>query len=78
MAEELGWSHKHLIAQFRDQLGTPPKRLGRVLRFQRAIERIGDTLHEIYDRAAHAGTTTLVAARELAVERSGGLDGSDT
>jgi AraC-like DNA-binding protein len=41
LAEELGWSHKHLIAQFRDQLGTPPKRLGRVLRFQRAIERIG-------------------------------------
>jgi AraC-like DNA-binding protein len=41
LALELGWSHKHLIAQFRDQLGTAPKRLGRVLRFQRTIERIG-------------------------------------
>jgi AraC-like DNA-binding protein len=41
LAEELGWSHKHLIAQFRDQLGTPPKRVGRILRFQRTIERIG-------------------------------------
>jgi AraC-like DNA-binding protein len=42
LARELGWSHKHLIAQFRDQLGAPPKRLGRVLRFQRAIEQIGE------------------------------------
>jgi AraC-like DNA-binding protein len=40
LAEELGWSHRHLIVQFRDQLGTAPKRLGRVLRFQRTIERI--------------------------------------
>jgi leucine dehydrogenase len=46
-------------------------------RVERSIERIGDTLNEIYDRASHAATTTLVAARELAVERSGGLDGSD-
>jgi AraC-like DNA-binding protein len=42
LARELGWSHKHLIAQFRDQLGSSPKRLGRVLRLQRAIHRIGE------------------------------------
>jgi AraC-like DNA-binding protein len=41
LAQELGWSHKHLIAQCRDQLGAPPKLLERVLRFQRAIQRIG-------------------------------------
>jgi AraC-like DNA-binding protein len=41
LAQQLGWSHKHLIAQFRDQLGAPPRRLGRVLRLQRAIQRIG-------------------------------------
>jgi AraC-like DNA-binding protein len=42
LARDLGWSHKHLIAQFRDQLGTTPKRLGRVLRLQRAIQQIGE------------------------------------
>jgi leucine dehydrogenase len=46
-------------------------------RVERSIERIGDTLNEIYDRAARAGTNNLIAAQELAVERSGGLDGND-
>jgi AraC-like DNA-binding protein len=32
-----------LIAQFRDQLGAPPKRLGRVFRLQRAIKLIGQS-----------------------------------
>ena len=40
LAGELGWSHKHMISQFRDQLGAPPKRIGRILRLQRAIQRI--------------------------------------
>jgi leucine dehydrogenase len=46
-------------------------------RVERSIERIGDTLNEIYDRASRAGTNTLIAAKELAVERSGGFDGHD-
>ncbi len=46
-------------------------------RVERSIERIGDTLNEIYARAAATGTNTLLAAQELAIERSGGLDGSD-
>jgi AraC-like DNA-binding protein len=41
LARKTGWSHKHLIAQFRDQVGAPPRRLGRILRFQRAIKRLG-------------------------------------
>jgi leucine dehydrogenase len=47
-------------------------------RVERSIERIGDTLNEIYDRADRAGTNTLTSAQQLAVERSGGLDGNDT
>jgi leucine dehydrogenase len=46
-------------------------------RAEAAIERIGDTLREIYARAARAGTNTLTAARELAAERSGGSNGDD-
>jgi AraC-like DNA-binding protein len=42
LAQELRWSHKHLIAQFRDHLGFPPKRLGRILRFQRTIKQIAE------------------------------------
>ncbi len=49
-----------------------------LLRVERSIERIGETLNEIYARAAAAGTNTLTAAQELAAERSGGLDGNDT
>ena len=47
-------------------------------RVERSIERIGDSLHEIYTRAAASGTNTLLAAQEMAVERSGGLHGNDT
>lgn len=47
-------------------------------RVERSIERIGDTLNEIQDRASRAGTNTLIAAQQLAVERSGGLNGNDT
>jgi AraC-like DNA-binding protein len=43
LAHDVGWSHKHLIDQFRDQLGGPPKLLGRVLRLKRAIKLIGQS-----------------------------------
>jgi leucine dehydrogenase len=39
-------------------------------RVERAIEGIGDTLRDIYSRAAAAGTNTLLAAQALAAERS--------
>jgi AraC-like DNA-binding protein len=34
---ELGWSRRHLGAQFREQIGLPPKLLGRILRFDRVV-----------------------------------------
>jgi AraC-like DNA-binding protein len=37
LARELGCSHKHLIALFRDQVGVNPKLFARLVRFQRAM-----------------------------------------
>jgi AraC-like DNA-binding protein len=38
LAEELGWSRRHLAVSFREQVGLPPKAVARLLRFERAAE----------------------------------------
>jgi AraC-like DNA-binding protein len=40
LADELGWSHRRLIARFREQVGMPPKTVGRILRFDRVAQRL--------------------------------------
>jgi AraC-like DNA-binding protein len=41
ITDTLGWSRKRLVKTFRDEIGLPPKTVGRVLRFQHALARLG-------------------------------------
>jgi AraC-like DNA-binding protein len=54
VAAELGWSHRRLIARFRDEVGLPPKRFARVARFERTVAMLA---------AEPAAALAAVAAR---------------
>lgn len=38
LADEIGWSRRHLATRFRAGVGLTPKAVGRILRFRRAVE----------------------------------------
>jgi AraC-like DNA-binding protein len=54
LADEVGWSHRHLVARFRDQVGLAPKATARILRFEHALRHL-ETGPSLADVAVRCG-----------------------
>jgi AraC-like DNA-binding protein len=52
LAGEVGWSHKHLITRFRQQIGLPPKTAARLVRFHAVWRRLADRPPPRWDEIA--------------------------
>jgi AraC-like DNA-binding protein len=61
LARELGWSRRHLAAQFRDAVGHSPKAMARVIRFEHALARLraGEALADVAYSAGYADQAHL-------------------
>jgi AraC-like DNA-binding protein len=56
LAAEIGWSPRHFMTRFREQVGLTPKPTGRILRFRRAVDLLSRRdLGTIGDVAAACG-----------------------
>ncbi|MDX8433958.1 MULTISPECIES: AraC family transcriptional regulator [Mesorhizobium] len=55
LADELGWSRKHLAAKFSDAIGIGPKTLSRIVRFNRALSLSKHQLDDWAGIAADCG-----------------------
>ncbi len=62
VAAEVGWSHKHLITRFRQQVGLPPKTVARLVRFGRVLRSLNQprTWERIAAEAGYADQAHLV------------------
>lgn len=79
LAEGAGYSHRHLVAQFREQVGTTPKIAAQILRYERAARLLAggamspaqvaavcgyaDQSHLTREFSRFAGTTPAMAQR---------------
>jgi len=65
LADELGWSRRHLSAQFRQEFGISPRTMMRIVRFDRARRMLGTdtprrpTLAEVAHRSGYADQSHL-------------------
>jgi AraC-like DNA-binding protein len=80
LAVEVGWSRKRLWSRFRSQIGVPPKRAARLVRFDRAAHRLAggasaarvaaeggyvDQSHLHRDILAFSGVTPVAVAGQV-------------
>jgi AraC-like DNA-binding protein len=61
LADQVGWSARHLNARFRQQVGATPKAFARLLRFEHAVELVlnGDSFSDIAVRCGYYDQTHL-------------------
>ncbi|MGP3915419.1 helix-turn-helix domain-containing protein [Nonomuraea sp. 10N515B] len=52
IAAEVGWSNKHLIDKFRQQVGLPPKTVARLIRFNRLLSCLDESPLPRWERIA--------------------------